>query len=163
MIEYIIAFVGQFPTWLATILLASLPVTELRVAIPVAAQLWLIDPLNVYALAIIGNLLPFIPLFFGLEKVRDFLEKRFPPLANIIDTSIERAHRRVQEKYEKYGALSLFLFTALPLPLTGLWTATLAAVALKVPFKYAAMGIISGILTSGVIVSILTISADVFF
>jgi uncharacterized membrane protein len=49
------------------------------------------------------------------------------------------------------------------LPFTGLYTATLAAVALKIPFKYAAIGIVSGVLTAGIIVSLLTISADVFF
>jgi len=57
----------------------------------------------------------------------------------------------------------LFLFTALPLPLTGLWMATIAAVALKIPFKYAVAGIGLGIITAGLIVTGFTLSAEVWF
>lgn len=163
MLDALIANLTNLPTWLATILLAAVPVGELRVAIPVAAQVWLIHPLNAYGLALIGNFLPFFPLYYGLRWVRNASEKRIPWLTRFIDAQIERSRKRVQEKYDRYGAFALFLFTAIPLPFTGLWTATLAAVALKVPVKYALYGIVSGIIVSGIIVSFLTVSADVFF
>ncbi len=163
LIQWIIQLFEAFPKSIATILLSALPITELRLTIPIAANIWRINPFNVYLLAVIGNLLPLIPLFFGLEALLKFCEKRIPFVAYIINQSVLRAEAKVKEKYAKYGAFALFLFTALPLPFTGLYTATLAAVALKIPFKYAAIGIVSGVLTAGIIVSLLTISVDVFF
>ena len=163
MVDAILQFLEGFPPALATIILAALPVTELRLSIPVAAHVWLIDPINAFGLSIIGNFLPFIPLYFGLDALRKWSAKHLPWLTKIIDNSIDRAEKRVREKYARYGALALFLFTALPLPFTGLWTATLAAVALKVPFKHALYGVVSGIIVAGIIVSVLSVSADVYF
>ena len=80
----------------------------------------------------------------------------------VIDAQIERAKGRVETKYARYGALALFLFTALPLPMTGLYTATLAAVALKIPFRYAWRGIVAGVVVAGIIVTALSVSADVY-
>ncbi|MDP2631905.1 MAG: small multi-drug export protein [Candidatus Uhrbacteria bacterium] len=163
MLDTIINFLGQFPTWLATILLAATPVGELRLAIPVAVYIWTINPLNAFGLAIIGNFLPFFPLYYGLNSLRRVTAKYLPSLTRLIDSSIDRAEGRVKEKYARYGALALFLFTALPLPFTGLWTATLAAVALKVPVRYALIGELLGIIVAGIIVSSVSLSADILF
>lgn len=163
MIDSIIHLLDQTPRELATIILAALPIFELRLAIPVAMHTWLLQPLDALGYAILGNLIPLVPLYFGLDWLRSVTEQYVPWITRIIDASVDRAERRVRDKYAKYGALALFLFTALPLPLTGLWTATLAAVALKIPFKYAIMGIIPGVFLAGIIVTILSISADVLF
>lgn len=163
MIDSILQFVNQFPPSLATIILAALPVTELRLAIPVAANVWLMHPLNALGFALIGNFLPFFPLYYGLNWFRDLSEKYAPWLTKLIDKSILKAEGRVKEKYARYGAFALFLFTALPLPFTGLYTATLAAVALKVPLKHTLIGVTSGIFVAGIIVTFLSISADVLF
>ena len=163
MIDIIVQFLDSFPRELATVVLATLPITELRLAVPIAIHTWLLRPLDALGYAIVGNLIPLIPLYFGLGWLREMTEKYAPFMTRIIDKSVNRAERRVRDKYAKYGAFALFLFTALPLPFTGLWTATLAAVALKIPFKYAIMGIIPGVLTAGIIVNILSVNADVLF
>lgn len=163
MIDIIVQFLDQFPRELATLIMAALPITELRLAVPVAIHTWLLRPMDALGYALIGNLIPLIPLYFGLDWLRSMTQKFAPFLTKVIDKSVARAERRVHDKYVKYGALALFMFTALPLPLTGLWTATLAAVALKIPFKYAVMGIIPGVLAAGVIVTVLSVSADVLF
>ncbi len=143
-------------------MLATLPVAELRLAIPVAYT-WNIAPVNAFGLALLGNFLPFFPLYYGLGGLRKLSEKYTPWFTKVIDASVDRAKNRVQEKYARYGAFALFLFTALPLPFTGLYTATLAAVALKVPVKHALIGVTSGIIVAGIIVSILSFSADMLF
>ncbi|PIZ52675.1 hypothetical protein COY25_04705 [Candidatus Uhrbacteria bacterium CG_4_10_14_0_2_um_filter_41_7] len=81
----------------------------------------------------------------------------------MIDNAVSRAHNKVEKKYARYGALALFLFTAIPLPLTGLWTATLSAIALKVPVKYAFIGIASGVVVAGVIMTIGSLGSEVLF
>ncbi|HAL50021.1 MAG: hypothetical protein UU40_C0010G0016 [Candidatus Uhrbacteria bacterium GW2011_GWD2_41_121] len=163
MINAIVQFLESFPRELATIILSALPITELRLAIPIAIHTWQLRPLDALGYAILGNLIPLIPLYFGLDKLRLITVKFAPWMTGVIDRSVDRAQQRVNDKYAKYGALALFLFTALPLPLTGLWTATLAAVALKIPFKYAAPSIILGVVAAGIIVTILSTSAGVMF
>ncbi len=156
MTESIILFLDQIPPTLATVIMSALPVTELRLSIPVAMHAWSLAPLTVFGLALIGNFIPFFPLYYGLGALRRFSEKRLPWLTRVIDKSVDRAEGRVKEKYARYGALALFLFTAIPLPMTGLWTATLAAVALKVPVRHALTGITCGIVVAGLIVTALS-------
>ncbi|MFH1712310.1 MAG: small multi-drug export protein [Patescibacteria group bacterium] len=163
MIDQVISYLAQFPVEIATVALATLPIAELRLAIPIATNVWLVPPLTALGLALVGNFIPFFPLYFGLGALRRFSVKYMPWLTKMIDKSVDRAERRVKEKYAKYGAFALFLFTALPLPFTGLWTATLAAVALKVPLKYALAGVLSGIFVAGIIVTVLSVSADMYF
>lgn len=163
MLDLLIEYLSQFPTWLAAIALAALPVTELRLAIPIAMHVWFIKPFEALVLCVIGNLLPFFPLYYGLNALRRLTSKYLPFITRVIDASIVRAERRVKQKYARYGALALFLFTAIPLPFTGLWTATLAAVALKVPLRHALAGIGAGVIVAGIIVTVLSLSVDVFF
>lgn len=163
MVEQIVQILSAIPRPLATMILAALPVTELRLALPVAAHVWLLHPFEAFGYSVVGNLIPLIPLYFGLEWLQRMATRYWPWFGRVIDTSIERAKSRVQNKYARYGALALFLFTAIPLPMTGLWTATFAAVALKIPFRYAWRGIVAGVIMAGVIVSLLSISADVYF
>ncbi|MFH1356803.1 MAG: small multi-drug export protein [bacterium] len=161
MINLIIQFLDSSPRELAVVILSALPITELRLAVPVAIHTWQLRPLEALGYALVGNLIPLVPLYFGLNKLRVISEKYAPWLTQMIDNSVNRAERKVRNKYAKYGALALFLFTALPLPLTGLWTATLASVALKIPFKYSAPSIAFGVVIAGVIVTIITVSTRV--
>jgi uncharacterized membrane protein len=150
-------FFSQFSPELAIFLSAMLPIIELRGAIPFGIGLWDMNPYSAFGLAVLGNLVPFPFLYFGLRWVQKIFNRYIPCVSRFIDAQIDRAQKRVEEKYHRYGALALFLFTALPLPLTGLWTATLAAIALKIPFRYAAFSIIPGVLIAGVIVSLISV------
>ena len=133
--------------------IAASPIAELRVAIPVAIIQFHFPWYYALLLAIIGNLLPvpFILLFLNtvsklLSKIAIF-EKMFRWL-------FERTRRRgkVIEKYERIG---LTLFVAIPLPVTGAWTGSLAAVLFGLKFKHAFLSIFIGIFIAGIIVTCL--------
>jgi len=156
MVDTLVEILSSVPPSVATVILSALPLTELRLSIPVAMAVWGLAPLTAFGLALIGNFLPFFPLYYGLDALRRFSEKYLPWLTRIIDKSVGRAEGRVKEKYARYGAFALFLFTAIPLPMTGLYTATLAAVALKVPVRHALLGVTSGIVVAGTIVTLVS-------
>jgi len=59
---------------------------------------------------------------------------------------------------EKYGALGLTLFTAVPLPTTGAWTACLLAILLFIPFRAAFIAITTGVVIAGIGVSVFVYS-----
>ena len=55
---------------------------------------------------------------------------------------------------EKYGALGLILFVAIPLPITGAWTGCVAAFLFGVRKRWAVACIAAGVLIAGVIVTL---------
>ena len=55
---------------------------------------------------------------------------------------------------ERYEALGLVLFVAIPLPVTGAWTGTVAAFIFGVRFRYALPAVVGGILIAGVVVTL---------
>jgi len=144
-----------FSNVLKVLAIAASPIFELRGAIPVAITVFHFPWYYAFLLAIIGNLLPvpFILLFFDsasrlLSKVR-FFDRILKWL--FVHT---RQRGRIIERYERIG---LALFVAIPLPVTGAWTGSLAAVLFGLKFKHAFISIFVGILIAGVIVTCATL------
>lgn len=150
--QFVLSVISGVPAWLKVIVLAMVPVTEYQLAIPYAVERFSFSPMAAYMLALFGSALLFFPLFFGLEFLRATLAKFFPPLLRPLDAFLLRAEHKLKDSYEQSGALALFLFLAIPFPFTGIWTATTAAVVLKIPFRGAATGIFLGVLVGQAIV-----------
>lgn len=155
MTQSIIVTLSSFPPEVATVLLAMLPVTELGLALPVAVEAWHLSPSSAFVYACIGTAIPFFPLYFGFGRLRLFLARRAPRLVAPVDTFVTHVERKYKKHFATIGALGLFLYVALPLPFTGVWSATILAVAFKVPFRSAALGILGGMF---VIAAVITIS-----
>lgn len=136
----------MIPGWLQVILLSVAPITEYQLAIPVALTTYDYSWYVAYTLSVIGSFSVFFPLYFGFDFVRRHVARIFPKLVRPFDMALERADRKLRGDFEKYGAVALFLALVIPFPLTGVWTTTLAAVALKIPMRTAAIGIFLGLL-----------------
>ena len=143
-------------TW-AVFLTAMLPVAELRLAVPLGISLGL-HPLKVFILAVLGNMLPVFPLLYLLHPVRKFLRNRSVLMDRFFSWLEGRTYKK-RERIDKYGALGLIFFTAIPLPTTGAWTACLAAVLFKIDFKYAFLAILTGVIVAGIAVTTVAIIA----
>jgi uncharacterized membrane protein len=144
------------PTWLepfSVIVLAATPIIELRGAIPLALFQYELNPWTAYALAVFGNLLPVPILFLGLSWLIQWVE-RFPVLKRPLDWWQERTHRKHSDTFKRFGALALILFVAIPLPATGAWTGSLAAVLFAIPFRIALPLITVGVLIAGAIMTL---------
>ena len=59
-------------------------------------------------------------------------------------------------RVKKYGAWGLFLFVAIPLPGTGVWTGSLIAALMNMRFKLAFPAIVCGNLVAGVVIMLLS-------
>ena len=114
------------------------------------------SPLKAYCIAFIGNSLPVIPLLLLLEPVSNAL-RRFPIWKRFFDWLFERTKRKAT-LVEKFEALGLILFVAIPLPVTGAWTGCVAATLFKIRFRYAFPAIMLGVAIAGVIVITLTLA-----
>lgn len=147
----------SLPQEVIIFLLASLPVTELRGAIPFALGFYDMGPGLALALSIAGNMLPVFFVFWFLEHVSEYLIKNSTFFAKLFEKIFERTRRRAEEKFTKYGIGGLILLVAIPLPMTGAWTGTIAAWLFGLPFKKAISPIFIGVVIAGVIVTLLSL------
>lgn len=136
---------------LAVFVASMLPISELRGAIPLGVWGFKLPLIRTYIIAVLGNLVPILPLLWLIDPVSKFAKKtrlgrRF------FDWVFERT-RKKGKLIEKYEALGLMLFVAIPLPVTGAWTGTLAAFLFGVHRAYAFPSITAGVLIAGIIVS----------
>ena len=136
---------------------STLPIVELRGAIPLAINKFGFPWHRALLIAIGGNLIPvpFILLLFStiskrLSKVAIF--KRW------FDWLNERTRRR-GKIIERYKRIGLVLFVAIPFPVTGAWTGSLAATIFGVKFKHALLSIFIGVCIAGAIVTYISLLA----
>ncbi|MDI6840860.1 MAG: small multi-drug export protein [bacterium] len=139
-----------------TLLLAMAPISELRGAIPYALSQGM-GYVEAYIFSIIGNLIPAIPLLLLLGPISEFL-RRFKPFENFFTWWFGYTLRR-SKLVERYECIGLTLFVAIPLPITGAWTGSVAAFLLGIKFKFAFPSIVLGVLLAGIIVSFVCFGA----
>jgi len=155
--EFLIDFFRAFPPEVATVLLAMLPIAELRGALPTAIVVYDLPVWKAILLSIIGNMLPVYFLLIGFEKVSQWLRVRFVFFDNLFNKLFDRTRQKLESKVDKYGAWALALFVAIPLPVTGAWTGTLAAFVFGLSKKKSFFAIFVGLLMAAAIVTALTL------
>lgn len=141
----------------AVVILAALPISELRGAIPLGIAMGF-SPLKTYILAFCGNLIPVVPLLFFLQPVSEKL-RHIKLFEKFFDWLFERTRKKAT-LIEKFEALGLILFVAVPLPVTGAWTGCVAATLFKIRFRYAFAAIICGVAIAGVVVTAISLAAN---
>ena len=144
-----------FSKELVVLIIAALPIFELRGALPVAINMFHFPWYYALLLAIIGNLLPVPFILLFLDTASRLLSK-IGFFERMLHWLFERTKKRgrVVEKYERIG---LALFVAIPLPGTGAWTGSLAAVLFGLKFKHAFLSIFIGVFIAGIIVTCLSL------
>lgn len=133
------------------LLLSALPISELRGGLPLALGLGFSAP-AAYALAVAGNLLPVPFLLLGLRWVLPVAVGLPGPLGRWASAYLRWQERRSQARFQRWGAWAIFLFVAIPLPMTGAWTGCLAAFLLGIPARRALPPIVFGVLVAGGVV-----------
>jgi uncharacterized membrane protein len=140
----------------ATVLLvAMLPIVELRGAIPVGENLFHLPLWKTLCLAVVGNMLPILLVVFLLERLTVWLGhvglfRRF--FAWLFART--RARSGVIARYEFWG---LVLFVGIPLPMTGAWTGAVASVLMDMSYGRALLAIFTGVLLAATVVTMLSL------
>ena len=151
MIEALIA--SGLAKELIVIIIAALPVVELRGALPVAINLFHLPWYWAFCLAVIGNLLPVPILLLFFDSLAKAISK-VDIGKRLVNWVLQRT-RRHGEVIERYERIGLILFVAIPLPVTGAWTGSIAAFLLGLKFNYAFLSILCGVIIAGAIVTCL--------
>lgn len=165
MVEFIVNLIGN--EYWATAVMSLIPLIELKGGIVFARGAGL-DFLTALVLAFIGSTIVFIPVYFLLRPILNLLKKVKPvkKIALRIENYFEsKAQSTLNEQTQKerkkpmsetlLKQLGVFVFVAIPLPMTGVWTGTAIAVFLNLKFKDVILPVSLGNLVAGLIISIL--------
>ena len=154
-----VSWLSGLPKEVMVLAMSMLPISELRGAIPVGL---LVEPrlpiMTTYVCAVLGNFIPVIPILLFLEPVSNYLRKM--PLFDKFFRWLFARTRRRGRLIERYEAIGLTLFVAIPLPITGAWTGALAAFIFGVRLRNAIVCIALGILIAGVVVTAASILGE---
>ena len=143
---------SEIYAWLWVAFVSMLPVVELRGAIPLGLGLGL-SPLAAFTAALVGNLL-IVPLLLWLVPALVAWPERYPWFKKPWDRLEARLRLKGEDAVQRYGALGLLLFVAIPLPGSGAWTGSLIAVVLGIKKRYAWPAISLGVVIAGVLVTL---------
>ncbi|OAY49943.1 uncharacterized protein LOC110614369 [Manihot esculenta] len=133
--------------------LATLPVLELRGAIPVGYWMQL-KPLTLTVLSIIGNMVPVPFIILYLKRFASFLAGKNQSASRFLDMLFENAKQKAGP-VEEFQWLGLMLFVAVPFPGTGAWTGAIVASILDMPFWPAVSANFFGVVLAGLLVNLL--------
>jgi len=148
---------------LLTFLLAMLPVAELRVAIPVALGIFGMSIPAAFIFSWLGSIVPAFILVYGLGFLSDFLSRNSKTMKKFFDWWFERTYKRFWKHHEKFGSVALVIFVAIPLPVTGVWTGSVASFLFGVEKKKSIALIALGSFIAGVIVTLVYLGVFSFF
>jgi len=152
----------------AIVAISTLPIVELRGAIPVGHVLFpdtdkttrlgrddLQRAGRIFVWAVVGNMLP-VPFILLLLGPVSRLCMKVPVGKRFFDWLFTRTRRKTAdiEKYEFWG---LAIFVAIPLPATGAWTGAAAGWLMGIAFWRSMLSILFGVLGAGVIMTALAL------
>jgi len=160
-ISYIVEHISFDSKELSLIVLSTLPITELRGAIPIGILLYKVSPLKAYWLCCLGNMIPILPLLLFFGKLESFMQRN--EFSNkFLQWYIAKVKKRTA-LIERFELLGLAFFVSIPLPVTGAWTGSVAAFIMGIGWRKAFFSISCGVLIAGVIVTILTLCGYTFY
>jgi uncharacterized membrane protein len=137
-----------------------LPVSELRGAIPYAMTVGGMSWQEAFVISVIGNFVPVIPILLLIGPMSIWL-RRWP----VFDRFFVWLFARTRPKgamIERFEALGVCLFVAIPLPMTGARTGAAAAFVFGVRPRLAIPAIAAGILIAGTLVTLVVTGAISF-
>lgn len=157
MIDALLSVVASWPPALVIVLIAALPVLEVRLAVPIALEAFKMSVFAGSFFAFLGSVIPafFIPTL--LHWFEGPCRRHVPVCARALDWLAVHVERRYTERYRALGILGLIVFVAVPLPVTGVWTGSLAAWLFRMKKRHAIPAIMVGSAISTIIVTLMTL------
>ncbi len=115
-----------------------------------------------YIICCLANIL-IIPVIFIFLDTLHHVFYRIKLYRRVFDHFVERTRRKAERNVGNYGYWGVMLFVAIPLPITGAYTGTLAAWLLKLNKTKSFLYLALGVLIAGVIVSVVTVTGVEIF
>ena len=134
-----------------------LPIIELRGTIPYFILFSELNWFKIFFIAVLSNITIGIIVRYLISPIIMFLDS-LNIFSFLIKPILNRTNNNLH-KIEKYKIFGLILFIGIPLPITGVWTGSLASYLLSMSLSKSIVGIIIGALLSGIIVTMITFTS----
>lgn len=144
---------------LSVVLIAMLPLIELKGAIPIGMAKGLSLTLSFW-LSYFGSCLPCIPILLILRPLLHYLSRT--PTLMPIASWLERKLMKHRKQIDQFGIWGLFIFVAIPLPGTGVWTGSGLSAILKMKFWPSVVAVLAGNLVAGFMIAALSWGISLF-
>lgn len=154
MSEVIFDFLSGLPMNWIVFFSSAIPITELRAAIPFGIAGGM-TPVSAWIWGVLGNLLP-IPFILYMWPLIYKIFDTIPFTRRVLHGFVDKA-REKGKTIEKKGTIALAIFVGIPLPVTGVWTASLISFFLGLKPLRAAAAMALGAMMSGTIVTLVTV------
>lgn len=158
---------------ISAIIMSLVPLIELKGGIVFARGAGF-SFFEAFGLCFAGSTLVFFPIFFLLRPILNLLKRNraFAGFSLRVESYFTGKADKVAEKQKAefcaesgkkrldrgtfYKCVGVFVFVAIPLPMTGVWTGTAIAVFLGLKFKEAILPVVIGNAVAGLIISVIT-------
>lgn len=152
-----------------------LPAFELRASIPVGILEGRLDlPFGlgvegmglpwpfVFAVCVVSNAILGIVLYPILNRFMHLLE-RIPFVGRFWEGFVTRAQRRIHPYVERWGAIGVAFFVAIPLPGSGSYTGAVGAYVLGMSYRRFILANTLGVLLAGIAVTAIVLTGSTIF
>lgn len=139
---------------LRVLIAAMIPIIEVKGAIPIGIALGM-NPLHAALMSYLGSVLPAPFIILGARKLLLRLSK-IGLFKNTVERVVKRSSDQYSKQYQKYGAWALFIFVAIPIPGTGVWSGSLISSTINLRFKYGIIAILAGNLIATALILVLS-------
>ena len=163
-------------SYVTTALISIVPMIEVRGAITVGKALGM-NPWVAYVLSCCSALIVCPILLLCLKPILRALKrtKAFKSLASAVEETFVKKAKKIEDNAEKEDVeqsddevtkerkkrfnkiLGIFLFVAIPLPMTGVWTGSAVAAFVDLEYRYSVPAIVLGNFVAGLIITVLNI------
>ena len=133
--------------------LSMLPITELRLSVPIGYFEYEMPLAGLLLSSIAGNFLICIPVLYLIASVEKIVLKN-----KLGERSLNYIYNRTRSKtkiIQKYKYFGIILFVGIPLPLTGAWTGCLASHLFGFSKKKTLIAVILGLIISSTLMTLI--------
>ena len=137
-------FISSWQHVLTVMFISMLPIVEVKGSIPFGVLTLGMPLIEVFIIAIIGSCIPAPFILFYIKKIIHRLQNSKNRFLNRASNFLISKVEKHSAKVHKWGYLAIFIFVALPIPGTGVWTGSLLAAMMDLRVKYALPVIVAG-------------------
>ncbi|MEM1506158.1 small multi-drug export protein [Domibacillus sp. 8LH] len=151
--DFFIETLSFLPPEIMVMVISAMPVIEVKGGLPIGSFLGLSFNSSLFY-SVTGNLLPILPILLLFKPISHWMMR-----INIYQYFYNWLFKRTEEKGDKirkYGTLGLVLFTAVPLPTTGAYSACLISLVFAVPTRRAFVSISLGVIIASIMIGLVS-------
>lgn len=154
-LDFYFQFLKGLPPELVTMIVAMMPVGELRVSLPLALEVYHLPIWKAVVWSVIGDMIPATLILIFADKIVLAVTTWFGFSKRWYDRWVARTTKRLESDAARYGvAAALAIFVGIPLPFTGAWSGALLAFLFHMPKGAGFVAILIGVIIAAGIVTL---------